>query len=93
MNETVTFEWNREVKNIIKTELRKNNLTHNDLADLFQQMGINETKASIDSKLSRGSFSAIFFVQCLYAIQAKREQNYQALTYPLTFEYVFRKPI
>ncbi|NJM80520.1 MAG: hypothetical protein HC854_14550 [Flavobacterium sp.] len=35
-------------------------------------MGIEETKSSIDSKISRGSFSAAFFLQCLTVIGCEK---------------------
>jgi len=60
--------WNDRVKRLLKAELVKRGITNADLAILLNEIGIHETKASIDSKISRGSFSACFLIQCLSAI-------------------------
>jgi hypothetical protein len=60
--------WNDKTKRILKSELVKRGISNFDLALLFNEKGVDETKASIDSKISRGSFSASFFLQCLSLI-------------------------
>lgn len=60
--------WNDKIKRIIKSELIKRGVSNSDLVILLKEIGINETKASIDSKISRASFSASFFLQCLSVI-------------------------
>ncbi|MGE4267056.1 MAG: DUF6471 domain-containing protein [Deferribacterales bacterium] len=54
-----------KLKNFLKAELRLRGLTHQSLADLLSKDGQYVTKISIDNKLSRGSFSAAFFFQCI----------------------------
>lgn len=46
-------------------------ITHEQLVNLLHDIGVQETKASIDSKMSRGTFSAVFLIQCLVAIGCK----------------------
>ena len=60
--------WNNKVKRLLKSELIKRGVSNADLVILFNEIGVHETKASIDSKISRGSFSACFFLQCLSVI-------------------------
>lgn len=60
--------WNYKVKRFLKSELIKRGISNSDLVNLLNQIGIQETKASIDSKISRGTFSACFFLQCLTVI-------------------------
>jgi len=60
--------WNDKVKRILKSELIKRGITNVDLVKLLKEIDIHETKASIDSKISRGTFSACFFLQCLSVI-------------------------
>lgn len=60
--------WNDKVKRLLKSELIKRGVTNSDLAYLLKGINVHETKASIDSKISRGSFSACFFLQCLSVI-------------------------
>ena len=61
-------DWNDKVKRLLKSELIKRGVSNSELAYLLGEIGVHETKASIDSKISRGSFSASFFVQCLAVI-------------------------
>ena len=60
--------WNDKVKRLLKSELVKRGVSNAELAVLLNEIGVHETKASIDSKISRGSFSACFFIQCLSVI-------------------------
>ncbi len=60
--------WNNKIKRLLKAELVKRGVSNADLAILLQQAGIDETKSGIDSKISRGTFSAAFFIQCLNVI-------------------------
>lgn len=60
--------WNDRVKRLLKSELIKRGISNTDLALMLNETGIMETKSSIDSKISRGTFSAGFFLQCLSVI-------------------------
>ena len=60
--------WNNKAKRILKSELIKKGVSNTDLVKLLKEIDIHETKASIDSKISRGTFSACFFLQCLSVI-------------------------
>lgn len=68
---TTEFSLNEEVKGLLKAELVRRRISHQKLAELFSAAGLSTTKASIDSKLSRGSFSAGFLLQCLKLIGCK----------------------
>lgn len=69
--------WNLYAKKVLKTSLKSNNLTTSELAERFTKNGNAETKASIDNKISRGSFSASFLYQCLYHLN---DQGYNSDT-------------
>ena len=60
--------WNNKVKRLLKSELIKRGVSNAHLVFLLNEIGVQETKSSIDSKISRGSFSACFFLQCLSVI-------------------------
>jgi hypothetical protein len=61
-------EWQDRVKGILKAELKRRNVSYRQLAEKLTEMGIPETELNIKNKLSRGGFSAVFFVQSLEAI-------------------------
>jgi hypothetical protein len=60
--------WDDKAKRLLKSEMVKRGYTNADLVGLLNEIGVEETKASIDSKISRGSFSATFLLQCLIVI-------------------------
>ena len=63
-------DWPARVKGLLKAELKKKNVSYRDLAAKLTEMGIPETEPNIANKISRGGFTAVFFVQCLVAIGA-----------------------
>jgi len=65
---TTDKEWQDRVKGVLKAELKRKGVSYADLAAKLTKMGIPETERNISNKLSRGSFTAVFFVQCLLAI-------------------------
>jgi hypothetical protein len=56
------------IRQFLKAELKRRSVTYEELARRLNQLGANETKASVANKISRGQFSAIFFVDTLRAI-------------------------
>lgn len=61
-------DWNDKAKRLLKSELVRRGIGHDDLVELLARIGVSETKSGIDSKISRGTFSAAFLIQCLHAI-------------------------
>ena len=57
-----------EVKGMLRAELKRRGLTYQDLADKLAEVGVRETETNLRTKISRGTFTAVFFVQCLKAI-------------------------
>lgn len=51
----------------LKAELKRQGITYDDLAARLNEMGFVETKASIANKVSRGAFTAAFFLASLRA--------------------------
>ena len=61
-------EWAERTKRFLKAELKRANVTYEELAQRMSEMGLEETKASVASKLSRGGFGATFFLAALKAV-------------------------
>ena len=61
-------EWQARVKGILKAELKRRNISYKQLAERLEAVGIHESERNINNKISRGGFTAVFFVQCLEAI-------------------------
>ena len=61
-------EWQARVKGILKGELKRRNVGYKQLAERLEAMGVHDSGRNINNKISRGGFTAVFFVQCLHAI-------------------------
>jgi hypothetical protein len=61
-------EWMERTKRFVKAELKWADVTYEELAGRLREMGLEETKVSIASKLSRGGFGATFFIAAMKAI-------------------------
>jgi len=61
-------EWADRVKGILKAELKRRNVSYRQLAERLEEMGVHESERNINNKISRGGFTAVFFLQCLEAI-------------------------
>jgi hypothetical protein len=57
------------VARFLKAELKRANLTYDDLATRLKEYGLSETRNSITAKLKRGTFPATFFLACLAALE------------------------
>ena len=61
-------EWAARAAKHLKVELKKAELTYEQLADKMKAHGFSESKASIANKLARGTFATPFYLAALVAI-------------------------
>jgi hypothetical protein len=64
-------DWQAKVKGLVKGELKRRNLSYADLTDKLAFVGIKDGVRNISNKIGRGTFSAVFFIQCMEAIGVK----------------------
>ncbi len=65
-------EWAEKVRAYLKAELKKADVGYVELAKRLKKHGFkDETEASITNKLKRGTFSAIFLLACMVALEAE----------------------
>ena len=65
-----TVEFETRSKNLLKGELKGRGVSYQDLVTKLAPLEVQKTKRNLANKLSRGGFSAAFFLQCLKAIGA-----------------------
>jgi hypothetical protein len=65
---TAERELVERMKRFVKAELKRADVTYEELAKRLRDMGHEETKVSVANKLSRGTFPATFFVAVMIAI-------------------------
>lgn len=68
MKTTPDDEWLEHAKGLLKAELKKRGISYRDLADRLTEAGIPENERNLTNKISRGSFTAAFLLQCLRVI-------------------------
>jgi hypothetical protein len=61
-------EWADRAKRFLKAELKRADVTYEELARRLREHGLEETESSITNKLSRGTFPATFFLASMKAI-------------------------
>ena len=60
--------WSKIVTKILKAELAKRDIDYPTLVDKLKQIDITISVEDLRGRMSRGTFSAMLFVQCLHAI-------------------------
>jgi hypothetical protein len=71
-------EWAERASRHLKAELKRAGITYDGLANLLKKQGFrDETKASVSSKLARGTFTATFFLASLAAISDARPSDWR----------------
>ncbi len=65
-------EWAEAAARHLKAELKRAEVTYEELAERLKAHGFEETKASIANKLARATLSAHFFLASLAAIGKDR---------------------
>ncbi|HSN40829.1 MAG TPA: DUF6471 domain-containing protein, partial [Burkholderiales bacterium] len=63
-------DWNERAANLLKSELKKRGVNYGQLVKNLETLGIEEKEVNVRNKLSRGSFTAAYLLQCLTAIGA-----------------------
>lgn len=65
------LQYQSLAKSILKAELKRRGVSYKALADKLSEIGVHDNERNIANKVSRGTFSAAFFLQCLSVIGCK----------------------
>ncbi len=61
--------WEDRARLFLKAEIKRADVTYEELARRLKRHGLEETEASIANKLRRGTFPATFFLAVLAALE------------------------
>lgn len=64
-------DWNAYAKRVMRSEMHRKGMSYADLVAALAATGVKETEANLRNKVSRGSFTAAFLLQCLSAMEVK----------------------
>jgi hypothetical protein len=57
---------------LIKMEMTRRGMSFRDLLQALESIGIHEDERNLRNKVARATFTAGFFLQCLYAMRVRR---------------------
>ena len=64
-------DWTARTKNLLKAELKREGVSYAELAKRLAAVGVTDSERNLANKIARGSFTAVFLIQCMTAIGAK----------------------
>ena len=64
---TEKTDWEMKAANLLKAELKRKGVTYAQLIEKLAEIGVEEKEANLKNKLSRGTFTAAYLLQCLTA--------------------------
>lgn len=67
-NNPLTQQFEEKAKNLLKSELKRRGIGYRELSEKLTALGASETERNLANKISRGGFTAAFFIECLSAI-------------------------
>ena len=65
---TEKTDYEMKAANLLKAELKRKGITYAQLVERLAGIGVEEKEVNIRNKLSRGKFTAAYFLQCLDAV-------------------------
>jgi hypothetical protein len=65
-------EWTDRARRFLKAELKRADVTYEELANRLREHGLDETKHSVAAKIGRGTFPAAFLFAVMKAIGRER---------------------
>ena len=64
-------EWCEEARLVLRMEMMRKGVSYKQLEKGLRAMGIDCDHKMLSTKISRGGFSFVFFLQCMYAMDVE----------------------
>ena len=61
-------QWEAEAKRVLKAELARAGVSYKVLVGRLELIGVMDNERAVASRISRGKFSFVFFLQCMAAL-------------------------
>jgi hypothetical protein len=61
-------DWEEKAKGLLRAEMARKGVTYAQLVEKLATIGVDENERNLRNKVSRGKFTAGFFIQCLTAL-------------------------
>jgi hypothetical protein len=63
-------DWEEKAKGLLRAEMARKSVTYAQLVEKLAVIGVDDNERNLRNKVSRGKFTAGFFLQCLSALGA-----------------------
>lgn len=60
--------WNQRATNLLKSQMALSGVNYGELIQRMAAIGVDENYKGIANKINRGTFSFVFFIQCMKAL-------------------------
>lgn len=60
--------WEEMAKGLLRAEMARRGVTYSQLVEKLANIGVEDNERNLRNKVSRGKFTAGFFLQCLSAL-------------------------
>jgi hypothetical protein len=61
-------EWQRDASTLIRVQMLHKDIGYKELSRSLEALGISENAKALSNKVSRGTFSLVFYLQCMRAL-------------------------
>lgn len=61
-------DWEEKAKGLLRAEMARKSVTYAQLVERLAAIGVDDNERNLRNKVSRGKFTAGFFLQCLSAL-------------------------
>ncbi|MGL4310740.1 MAG: DUF6471 domain-containing protein [Paracoccaceae bacterium] len=61
-------DWEEKAKGLLRAEMARRGTTYAQLVEALSAIGVDDNERNLRNKVSRGKFTAGFFLQCLTAL-------------------------
>jgi hypothetical protein len=62
-------DWEEKAKGLLRAEMARKGVTYAQLVEALSAVGVDDNERNLRNKVSRGKFTAGFFLQCLTALK------------------------
>lgn len=63
--------WAEKAKRLLRAEMARHGVTYEGLADRLAAIGVTDNPPNLRNKVSRGTFTAAFLLQCMDALGSR----------------------
>lgn len=62
-------DWQREARRLLRAQMALADVDYKGLARALERVGLDENPKALSDKINRGTFSFVFFLQCMAALK------------------------